>query len=63
MTAKEMLERARTCADHPLNKDDIIVVNEIWMATIEICRRLELLGVQLGCEGLEMENTNDSKEA
>lgn len=41
MDIEEMLERAHTCAHHPLNRQDRIVVEEIWMATIEICKRLE----------------------
>ena len=40
MTLEEMLERANTCAFHPMNQRDRIVIEEIWLATIEICKRL-----------------------
>ncbi len=41
MTLEEMIERGNTCNFHPLNRQDRIVVEEIWTATIEICKRLE----------------------
>lgn len=43
MTLEEMQTRGITCASHPLNMVDRIVVEEIWRATIEICTRLDKL--------------------
>jgi hypothetical protein len=43
MTLEEMEKRGWTCANHPLNMTDRIVVEEIWTATIEVCKRLDQL--------------------
>ena len=50
MTLEEMETRAITCAGHPLNHQDIIVVEEIWLSTIEICARLDRLAIHTGAE-------------
>jgi len=38
-----MDKRGYTCAGHPWNTRDNIVVEEIWIAAIEICKRLDKL--------------------
>ena len=60
MNYKQMRERGYTCASHPLNQRDRIVVEEIWVSTIEICKRLDALNKHLvGVPYEEDENPND----
>ncbi len=60
MNYKQMRERQYSCAHHPLNRTDQIVVEEIWVSTIEICKRLDALNKHLVGSPFEGdENPND----
>jgi len=43
MTLDEMDQRAWTCGNRPHNRNDRVVVEEIWLAAVEICKRLDQL--------------------